>query len=187
VEIGDYYGLTETGGFCAGTRPSQLAGGGCLGRAVGAVVEVHVDDRRAAIGEPGEIRVSGPAIATRYVGDASLRRRDGWIHTGDRGVRGADGMVRLLGRDDGILKNRQGERVSGPEIEGVLTRHPDVRSCAVATVREVGELRAFVTVSPDVVVDDLGLVADLRALVHDALGAAKTPDRIDVVEALPSW
>ena len=166
IELGDYYGLTETGGFC----------GGSLGRAVGAAVEVHRDGRRAEIGEPGEIRVSGPSIATRYVGADSLARRDGWVYTGDRGVVGADGVVRLLGRDDGILKNRDGERVSGPEIEEVM-----------ATAAEVGELHAFVVAARDVDPDDGGLVADLRQRVHHELGAAKTPDRIDVVDALPGW
>ncbi|MDW3219143.1 MAG: AMP-binding protein [Acidimicrobiales bacterium] len=183
VRVGDYYGLTETGGFCAGSLPHAEADGS-LGRALGAVVEVHVDGRRAAVGEVGEIRVSGPGIAGRYVGDAVMARHDGWIHTGDQGVVDERGTVRLLGRNDALLNNRVGERVSGAEIENAIRAHPGVASCTVATTAERGELRALVVAIPDAGREYL--VADLRTRLHETLGPDKTPDRIDLVDRLPA-
>jgi len=57
-------------------------------------------------------------------------REGGWIYTGDRFVRDADGFYFFRGRADDLVKI-SGQWVYPLEVELCLTEHPDVRECAV--------------------------------------------------------
>ena len=56
--------------------------------------------------------------------------RSGWIYTGDRFVRDADGFHFFRGRADDLIKI-SGQWVYPLEVELCLAEHPDVRECAV--------------------------------------------------------
>jgi fatty-acyl-CoA synthase len=56
--------------------------------------------------------------------------RDGWFHSGDLGVRHADGYIELKDRSKDIIISG-GENISTIEVEGVLYRHPAVLEAAV--------------------------------------------------------
>ncbi len=94
-------------------------------------------------GEPGELWLSGPTLASGYVG------RDDWTEqafpywrargdlapkrhyrTRDRVRREPDGQLTFLGRLDDELKI-SGYRVRPAEVEAVLSTHPAVRACLV--------------------------------------------------------
>ncbi len=57
-------------------------------------------------------------------------REEGWIYTGDRFVRDADGFHFFRGRADDLIKI-SGQWVYPLEVELCLAEHPDVRECAV--------------------------------------------------------
>ncbi|MFP6851335.1 MAG: amino acid adenylation domain-containing protein [Pseudomonas sp.] len=97
--------------------------------------------QQAAIGEPGEIHLGGPTLASGYLGlpeqTASAFVRyphigDGQrlYRTGDLARRRADGQLDFLGRRDQQIKIR-GHRVERGEIERVLLGHSEVRDVVV--------------------------------------------------------
>jgi benzoate-CoA ligase family protein len=61
---------------------------------------------------------------------AETIREGGWIYTGDRFVRDADGFHFFRGRADDLIKI-SGQWVYPLEVELCLAEHPDVRECAV--------------------------------------------------------
>jgi benzoate-CoA ligase family protein len=61
---------------------------------------------------------------------AETIRDGGWIYTGDRFVRDADGFYFFRGRADDLIKI-SGQWVYPLEVELCLAEHPDVRECAV--------------------------------------------------------
>jgi len=61
---------------------------------------------------------------------AETIREGGWIYTGDRFVRDADGFYFFRGRADDLVKI-SGQWVYPLEVELCLAEHPDIRECAV--------------------------------------------------------
>jgi len=77
------------------------------------------DGSEAASGEEGELVHSGPLVAQGYWNDperTAERFRDGAVWSGDRAVKGEDGLIRFRGRADAMIKT-SGNRVSPTEIE----------------------------------------------------------------------
>ncbi len=90
-------------------------------------------DDEAALGETGEICVSGPSLAIGYWKDPELTRqkfRDGWWRSGDLGRLDEDHFLWVSGRIDNVI-NSGGIKVSGEEIEHALLSHPAIAQCAV--------------------------------------------------------
>ncbi|WP_267893731.1 AMP-binding protein [Sphingomonas psychrotolerans] len=135
------YGLTE----CAPVvciRPVDFSASGVMGYTgtVGLPVpSTQVRMRRAdgswaGLDEPGELCVRGPQVMQGYWGhpeeSAVALSDDGWFATGDVGVMGEDGEVRLIDRiKDMILVS--GFNVYPAEVEAVIATHPDVAEVAV--------------------------------------------------------
>lgn len=102
VELRQGYGLTEGGALCLFNGVGQPNHRGTLGTPVPGVEVTIQDPRTGAVcvaGQQGEICVRGPAVSAGYVGGAGggLARRDGWLRTGDLGVRRADGYISFRG------------------------------------------------------------------------------------------
>jgi fatty-acyl-CoA synthase len=99
------------------------------------VCEAQVVDeagREAPAGSAGEVIVRGPNVLAppgywRY-GEAVLR--EGWFHTGDIGVRDADGHFYIHDRKKNLIISG-GENIYPAEVERVLGQHPAVAECAV--------------------------------------------------------
>jgi acyl-CoA synthetase (AMP-forming)/AMP-acid ligase II len=139
-------------------------------------------------GEVGEVRCRSAAMMRGYWRDrertAEAIDADGWLHTGDLGLVGADGNLRIVGR----LKEmyiRGGYNVYPAEVEAVLVEHPSVA-------------RAAVVGAPDPVLGEVGVafvvpVADsppptrdtLRSWCRDRVADYKAPDRVELVDDLP--
>jgi acyl-CoA synthetase (AMP-forming)/AMP-acid ligase II len=139
-------------------------------------------------GEVGEVCCKSPAMMRGYWRDpertAEVIDADGWLHTGDLGVVGADGNLRIVGR----LKEmyiRGGYNVYPAEVEAALAEHPSVARVAVVGVPDpvLGEVGvAFVVPVPDGAPPTLD---GLRAWCRDRLADYKAPDRLELVEDLP--
>ena len=92
------------------------------------------DGREVGDNEEGILWVRGdsntPLYWNRPDKSAETIREGGWIYTGDRFVRDADGFHFFRGRADDLIKI-SGQWVYPLEVELCLAEHPDIRECAV--------------------------------------------------------
>jgi acyl-CoA synthetase (AMP-forming)/AMP-acid ligase II len=128
TDIYNVYGLTE-----ASPRVSYLDAGlfddypEFVGTPLASVSVKLVDENgiEVADGREGIIQVRGPNVMKGYYGDPCLTSRtivDGWLNTGDIGVRKGANLLRILGRaDDMIIK--AGMNIYPAEIENALKCH----------------------------------------------------------------
>ncbi|HEY9036957.1 MAG TPA: class I adenylate-forming enzyme family protein [Pseudomonadales bacterium] len=177
--IANYYGLTETGGFCAGT-PLHAEADHSIGPAVAAVMQIvdeegHIvcDDRE------GHLRVFSQHLMQAYrLPGGELKPHAGWLETGDMAYRDDRGRVHLRGRRDDMLKNRHGERVSPLRIENALRNITGITDATVMAT-PAGQLLAVITAATALNEHDV-----LNTL-QTVLGRAQSPDRLMIVDALP--
>lgn len=137
------YGPTETN-VCtyhevATIEPDRMQpvpiGRACCGDEVWAAKE---DGSRAAVGEEGELLVTGPTVMHGYWGQAP--QGDAPYRTGDV-VRVLEaGEYHYVGRRDHMVKVR-GFRIELGEIEAALLAHPSIRDGAAAVEGEGVEAR----------------------------------------------
>lgn len=133
--------------------------------------DIHVlraDGSPAAIGEPGELVHAGPLVAQGYWRDperTALRFRSGpggvAVWSGDTVVRGEDGLLRFVGRDDEMIKTA-GNRVSPTEVEEAAVGSGLVReamACGLADAA-LGQVIALAVAGPENVEE--ALAAHLR-------------------------
>jgi len=146
ITIRDGYGQTETTAL-AGNPPGAPVKPGSMGRPLPGY-HVALLDADGLPADEGEICVDlsrrPMALMTGYADDPARTAevmRDGFYHTGDVGVRDADGYITYVGRADDVFK-ASGYRISPFELESVLIEHPAIAEAAV--VPSPDPLRGFV-------------------------------------------
>jgi len=134
--------------------------------------------------EMGEIVMRGNIVMKGYHLDPELTSQafsGGWFHSGDLGVRHADGYVQLFDRAKDVIISG-GENISSVEVEQALMSHPGVEDAAVVGVPDDtwGERpKAFVVANADVT------STELIAHVKSRIAAYKTPRDVEIVTAIP--
>jgi O-succinylbenzoic acid--CoA ligase len=167
VAVVTTYGMSETAGGCVYDG-------------------VPLDGVRVELEEGGRIRLGGPTLADRYLGDPELTAAafaEGWFRTGDLG-RWRAGRLEVLGRADDMIVTG-GEKVAPAAVETVLAAQDGVAAACVVGVPdpEWGQV-----VAAAVVVDgtlDAALAERLRAAVRAALGRAAVPRVLRAVPRIP--
>ncbi|EFC86673.1 AMP-dependent synthetase and ligase [Parafrankia sp. EUN1f] len=168
-------------------------------------VEVRVvgpDGRDCPAGVEGELLVRGPQMFAGYlaaaepdagrdrpIGErrsrpADLFDPDGFFRTGDVGIVGPGGHVRISGRRKDIVI-RNAENISASEVEEVIATHPAVGEVAVIGLPDprTGErCCAVITLVPGATPVDLTDLA--RHCEHAGLARYKIPEQVEIVEAL---
>lgn len=185
------YGMTETNPMILRNAPddpfhARLRPGGRIAPTVALrVVDPETGADRPPE-TPGEIVVRGPTVTAGYFRDPEATAtafRDGWFHTGDLGVRSADGFVFYTGRLKDMLKVG-GFNVAPQEVEEYLRTHPAIADVAVTGMADarLGEIPvAFIRLHSNAAADETAL----RAFCAGHLANFKTPARFFVVDALP--
>lgn len=180
VTIRQIYGMTELGGTSTSNQVRDaIAKPEAVGR--GSIFTRHrvvrPDGTDCDPGEPGEIIVSGPSVTPGYWRNEEATKQalvDGWFHSGDVGVFGEDGLLRMVDRmKDMIISG--GYNIAPSEIESVINELPEVDEVAVIPVDDVkfGEAVAAVVYAPK------GLSAEAVAgYCRSKLAAYKVPRRI---------
>ncbi len=150
------------------------------------VVILDDNDNVVPAGVAGEICVRSRAVMSGYWNLPELTAetlRNGWLHTGDIGVRDESGFLHIVDRKKDVVITG-GFNVYPKEIENVLAAHPSIADVAVIGVPDEkwGEaVTAYVVLQPDA-----ELVEDkLRSLVREAKGAHQVPKFIHRIEKLP--
>ncbi|OLT09966.1 hypothetical protein BJF78_29520 [Pseudonocardia sp. CNS-139] len=168
-----------------------------VGRPVANARAYVLDDGLAPVppGVTGELYLAGAGLArgyhnrrgltaARFVADPFGGPGERLYRTGDLVRRGADGLLRFLGRADDQVKIR-GFRIELGEVESVLGRHPDVaEALVVARDRPRGGpvLVGYAVPVPGGAADP----ADLRAHVGAALPEHMVPAAVVVLPAFPT-
>jgi fatty-acyl-CoA synthase len=133
----------------------------------------------------GEAMFAGNVVMKGYLKNKTATDEafaGGWFHSGDLGVRHADGYIQLKDRSKDIIISG-GENISSIEVEDALFKHPSVQAAAVVARPDEkwGETPcAFVELKPGKTVTADELIAWCRT--H--LAAFKCPRTI-VFEDLP--
>ena len=135
------YGLSDFGMAASFTQhepPEKLGAIGKPRRGIKVKI-VDEDDFEVPAGEVGEIVLQARdpwRAATGYykMPEATLAaHRNQWFHTGDRGMRDADGYLWFVDRKKDCIR-RRGENISAFEVEQIIATHPDVATAAVFPV-----------------------------------------------------
>jgi fatty-acyl-CoA synthase len=187
VALRTIYGISEAGSTVTMSPPGAIPEPGDVGVPMWHLsCRVTDGDRVCAAGEPGELRIAGASVTPGYWRrpDATAQAiEDGWLHTGDVAVIGADGHVRIIDRIKDMYISG-GENVYPTEVEEVLYHHPAVAEVAVVGVPDQrwGETGAAWVVLAAGARPEPG---EIRAWARDRLAAFKVPRDIHVVGALP--
>jgi acetyl-CoA synthetase len=115
-----------------------------------------------------------------------IMREGGWIYTGDRFVRDAEGFHYVQGRADDLVKI-SGQWVYPLEVELCLANHPMVRECAVLATEgadKLTTLKAFVVLADGSRESDQTTRA-LQEYVKGQLLPYKYPRLVSYVDELP--
>ena len=145
---------------------------------------VRPDGSEAAPGEEGELVHAGPLVAQGYWRDpdrTARRFRSGEVWSGDRAVRGDDGLIRFRGRADAMIKT-SGNRVSPTEVEEMALASGAVTQAVALGVPDEALGQAILLVA-----EPKGADAEhrLRAWLAAELPAFMRPARIVWRDALP--
>ncbi|RYJ62959.1 AMP-binding protein [Pseudomonas songnenensis] len=180
----EHYGSSEAAQIAVNTPAERKSGS--VGRPWPETLSI-VDEQGLPVpsGQRGEIRVRGATVMPGYLGDAALNDvlRDGWFHTGDIGSLDEDGFLYLHGRLREVI-NRGGEKVSLPEVDAALLRHPAVADAAAFAVphpRLGQDVAAAVVLHPQMSVSP----NELQNFLRGELVYFKVPRRVQVIDALP--
>lgn len=148
----------------------------------------------APIGVGGELYAAGFLLGRGYIGSPALTASrfvanpfdangSRFYRTGDLARWTADGSLEFLGRADNQVKIR-GRRVELEEIEGSISRHPNVRRAVVVLTRSssgADVLIGYVTAMPDATLT----VDEVLAWCDEQLPDYMVPARIMILDSFP--
>ncbi|GAB2730746.1 type I polyketide synthase [Kitasatospora kifunensis] len=188
VPLVDAYGSTETCGAITMNPPGGAQVEGSCGLPVPGV-EVRIVDpntgQDAAVGQDGEVWVSGPNVMVGYHNSpeaTAAALQDGWFRTGDLVRRDEAGYFTICGRLKDLVI-RGGENIHPDEVEAVLRTVEGVADAGVAGVAHdtLGEVPvAWVVPGPDGL-DTARLIDHCRT----QLSSYKVPERVYEVDSIP--
>jgi len=191
LEIVEGLGSTEALHIYLSNRPDRKKPGAAGLRVPGYEIELKdKNGRPVGDNEEGILWVRGdsntPLYWNRPDKSAETIREGGWIYTGDRFVRDADGFHFFRGRADDLIKI-SGQWVYPLEVELCLAEHPGIRECAVFAA-ELPDRR--MTLKAVVVMNDRGFdAAETTKLLQDFVKAKllpyKYPREIKFIDELP--
>jgi fatty-acyl-CoA synthase len=177
------YGMTELGGISSLNPPEQAVDRPeSIGR--GTVFTRHrvvrPDGTDCEAEEPGEIIVAGPGVTPGYWHNEAAyaeAMRDGWFHSGDLGVKDADGFIRMVDRLKDIIITG-GYNVAPGEVETVISELPQVIEVCVVSAADpkFGEAPAAVIYATEAVT-----ASDVIRYCRERLAGYKVPRHVIVV------
>src|SRR5271156_3170847 len=191
IEILDGIGSSEMLHVFLSSRPGEARAGSC-GREVPGYEARILDDagEPAAADEAGNLWVKGESAFAEYwrIPELTARtKRDGWVNTGDKFSRDAEGYCYYRGRADDMMKV-SGMWVSPGEVENALLGHAAIAECAVVgNADAVGLVRpvAYIVLRQSVVNTAGGLDSEIYGWLRTRLPGFKCPQEYRFVKELP--
>jgi long-chain acyl-CoA synthetase len=182
-------GLTEAGPSGIYLSPEDhQAKVGSAGKNALLLTEVKIvaNGHETKPGEVGELILKGRSIMKEYYKkpkETAETIRDGWLYTGDLGIKDEDGYVYIVDRSKDMIITG-GENVYSVEVENVLSTHPQIQDVAIIGTPdpEWGEVVTAVIVLKTGETIDFG---ELEAFCRKHLSAYKIPRKVIFKEELP--
>jgi len=190
-EVYIMYGLTEASPRVSYVPPQRLRDKvGSIGIPLAGVrlTILKEDGSEAAVGEEGEIAVSGDNVMLGYWNEpeeSKLVLKEGWLLTGDLGRRDGEGYFWIVGRKKDIIK-AGGNRISAKEIEECILELVTVAEVAVLGVPDsiLGEaIKAFVVPKTG----EKPAKTDIQNFCRSRLGDNKVPTHVEFALSLPKY
>jgi acyl-CoA synthetase (AMP-forming)/AMP-acid ligase II len=191
------FGQTETGLNGTVFPPEEIAAAVARGddRRLGSVgragplfrVEIMDDDGRLLPPQtPGEIVMQSYQLFAGYYrneAETLASRAGGWHHTGDIGIKDADGYLYVVDRKKDMIISG-GFNVYPAEVERIVNDHPAVQDCAVvgAPHPEWGEV---VTAVVELKTGRQAAAEEIITFCRSRLSGVKTPKRVEFTPELP--
>ncbi|TDO10101.1 fatty-acyl-CoA synthase [Mycobacterium sp. BK086] len=175
VLLRQIYGMTEAGGVATATLKAEALEhpDSCGSGSIFTEVDVMLDDGSlAGPGEPGELVVRGPGVTPGYWNDPQTTAaaiRDGWLHSGDVGMRDEQGRITFLDRIKELIISG-GINISPVELESAIAAIDGVDEVAVIAAPDprFGETpAAIITVAAGASLDESAVVAHCEAVLSD--------------------
>ncbi len=193
VQLNEQYGQTECDlvvGFCSAVMPIVS---GSIGKAVpGHTVEV-IDDQGEPVtpGNLGEIavRTPDPVMFLKYWNNPEATREkyiNGWLRTGDYGIKDKDGCFTFAGRMDDLIESG-GYRIGPGEVEACLLTHAAVKHvCVLGVPDDVrGEIVKAFIVPLEGIPAEKQLEESIRDHVKGKLEKHAYPREIEFLKEMP--
>ncbi len=186
-KVSEGYGLTETSPVLCGNKVDDIRKGSIGVPLVETEIKlVDEDGNTVGPGEVGEICARGPQVMAGYWNrpneTAKVLTNDGWLLTGDMGVKCDDGHYKIVDRKkDMILVS--GFNVYPNEIEDVVSQHSGVLEAAAVGIPDerTGEaVKLFVVPATKELTKE-----EVVAFCRENLTAYKRPKIIEFRESLP--
>jgi long-chain acyl-CoA synthetase len=197
AKIVEGYGLTEASpvthcNLPGRTRPGSI--GLPMPDTACRIADLDDESREAALGEPGELFVSGPQVMLGYYHDDAESRRalftdsagKTWLRTGDIAAVDGDGFFHIVDRRKDMI-NRSGLKVYPAKTERVLLGHANVQDAAVIgrpDAVHTEQVVAFI-VPKSMPADEPAFAQELRALCRQHLAPYEVPATIEFTESIP--
>ncbi len=185
------YGLTEATALVSVCYPTDSAE--TIARTVGHALpgtELWIagpNGEAQPQGESGELLVRGPNVMQGYFEDPEATAQaidaQGWLHTGDVGMIGADGTLRILDRlKDVVIVG--GFNAYPAEIEHVLITHPAIAEAAIIAIPDerMGEVCGACVVLREGATLTLPELAEWS---RERLANFKVPRHLFIYDSLP--
>ena len=190
VTLLERYGMTETGMNLSNPLQGERRVGsvglplpGVSARIVDPATDAPLPD-----GDIGELQIKGAHVFAGYWRQpeqtAAAFTADGWLRTGDMGLRQPDGYYTLKGRAKDLIITG-GLNVYPPEVELALMEHPAVAACAVIGCpdEEWGEqVLAAIIPREGAATDE----AEICAFCRERLAPYKVPRRVIFTDEFPA-
>ena len=188
VSVTEGYGLTETSPVLTTNQVDGSERIGSIGLPVPNTRIIIADDdgNEVPYGEPGEIYAKGPQVMREYWNRPDETKQvftdDGWFKTGDVGVMGEDGFIKIVDRKKEMI-NVSGFNVYPNEIEEVVSAHAkvlEVGAIGVPNERSTEVVKVFVVKKDESLTEE-----ELIAYCRENMTAYKVPKMVEFTTELP--
>ncbi len=172
IPISDYYGLTETCGFCFGFK-NEIASS--IGLPVGCITRI----------EENELEISSANLMSGYYKNPELTDqviKNGWFRTGDLVKKNENEEYILIGRKQEMIKDSKGNLVLFSEIEAFLQGHPEIADSCICHQND--KIVAFIVPASQAFIEE-DLTKSLKNKILKELGKSKVPSGFIYMKELP--
>jgi acyl-coenzyme A synthetase/AMP-(fatty) acid ligase len=189
-KIHNYYGLTETTGFCIGeSLNSNNFKGNFIGTPFDCIVQiVDENNNKVKVGEIGELRIYSYCISKGYyiIENSIIDPVQEWFYTGDLVKMDATGGIELIGRKTEFIKNSRSEIVYFKEIEDAILQISFINDmCIHSFFQDESEKMALFLEMNTHIPMGKNVVEEIKKTLTAKIGLSKIPSVIKIIEEIP--